>query len=389
MNFFKVLLESCSIEDGFSKLYEYVYENYGFNIIRFYILSKNSFLSPIFVRGGTKLGHLSITEENSLVVRSYIDNREIIVRENDEEYKKNKLLTLNNVKFFIAVPFNQQGVITIESSSKLNIEEMKIKELIYFIKIGGNIILNLFFKKTVLESEIEEYSKKIISEVEKSNKLTTLGKLASSIVHEIKNPLTTINVLINQLIEENKDSSIYTDLTVIKDEVERINRLLKEFLLFAKPREPRKELVNVEQFLKDIHVIIRPFISQKSINFLTKTNIENILVDKDQLKQILLNLILNSVEAIKNNGSIKISFDKKIYSDKKYFVITVEDTGPGIDEEKIPYIFEPFFNENSSSTGLGLSIVNRLVQNNGGFIEFNNLLYGGACFNIYFPFDQV
>jgi len=383
MELYKSLTNSTSLEQGVDILHKYLLEEYNINILKLYILIKNSFLSPILIKGSTlKLGHLSLTED-SLIVRSYLNNREIVVTPDDEDYSKNKLLKSNNINFFLSVPF-PNGVITAEATDKVKVS---LSSLVETIKISGHILFNMFFKKSIFEYEIQEYLAKVKKEAEISSKLAVLGKISSSIVHEIKNPLTTINVLINQLIIENNNNQLSHDLRVIKEEVERINRLLKEFLLFARPAKPNKENIVIDDFMNDIRLIVRQYLRERNISLNVKNSIRTMKVDKDQLKQILLNLILNSIEAIQNDGKINIYFEKRLYSDKEYNVVIVEDNGPGIEESKIPYIFEPFFSENSNGTGLGLSIVKTLVNNNEGIIEFYNLLHGGACFTIYFPLE--
>jgi signal transduction histidine kinase len=108
--------------------------------------------------------------------------------------------------------------------------------------------------------------------------------------------------------------------------------------------------------------------------------------DRDQVQQILVNLILNALEAVPGNtGKIDFYGEKTLKHGTRYYHLRIEDNGVGLPKDKIAAIFEPFFSEKGKGTGLGLSIVHRLMENHGGLIEAYNLLYGGACFSLYFP----
>jgi len=382
--------DAPSMREGLVFFYEYLKGQYQVDQLKIYLLSGNkSFLSPRYLLGKTySLGPISLTEEGSLVVHAYKKNESLWVPNVPEsEYHQNVLLKKQGVKAFLLLPFLNQGVVNVEFYRVLP-KELN-EELLLELKGFITILLNRFYL-----IEIQEEIKRSLNDIEKqitfSQKLSYLGQLASSLAHEIKNPLTTINLLIHNLLEGISEGSMeHEDMTVIKEEIERIERLLSDFLNLAKPGQAKMEKLNMQTVFRKTFHIIKPHIKRKQIDieahFLDNSQIT---ADKDQVQQILLNLILNALEVVPEmSGKITCFAEKTIKKGAEYYNFRVEDNGPGIRTEALSQIFEPFFSESGHGTGLGLSIVHRLMDNQRGFIEAYNLLHGGACFSLFFPLD--
>lgn len=382
--------EAESLKAGLEKYFYYLRENYLIDYLKLYlVLPDSSFLHPYLLFGNPmNLGPLSLNEKQSLIVNSYLKNQETWI-ENVETspYVASPLLKKQGIKMFFAIPFINQGVVNIEYLEK---KEISFESLGLETRTVLTILLNRFYL-VVIKEELKRSIDDIQKQISVSKKLSYLGQIASSFAHEIKNPLTTIKLLIANFQEKSKPGSDdWTDLNVIQEEIERINRLLSDFLNFAKPSLPKFEKILISEIISRILTIVNPRIKEKNIQIVSIFKDEPYLeADKDQLQQVFLNLLLNAIEALPDqNGQISFKGEKKVKKGQAYYQILVEDNGKGIRDEILPKIFEPFFSETGKGTGLGLFIVHRLVENHRGFIEAYNQLYGGATFSIYLPLEK-
>lgn len=226
--------------------------------------------------------------------------------------------------------------------------------------------------------------------VQRAERLAAVGELAAGLAHEIKNPLAgikvSIEVLKNDLDLEQEDKEIF--LRII-NEIQRIESLLKNLLNYARPAKPRPDYINLhdilETILKTSELSLQSPASNscdlKNINFIRDydKNLKTVFADGEQLKQVFLNLILNSCDAIAEKGTITI---KTLKISDDLAEVRVTDTGKGIDQEALEMVFNPFFTTKSKGNGLGLAISKRLVEQNNGSIRVTNDPEGGAVFII-------
>lgn len=209
----------------------------------------------------------------------------------------------------------------------------------------------------------------------RTDRLATLGELAAGAAHEIRNPLTSIRSSVQFLRKKLKDS---TDIEMANDlisEVDRINEIIEGMLSFAKPQPLKKENTKLKTILMQTIQLISNTARKEGVelclNYQAKS--EDIFADPSQLKQVFLNIIMNSIQAIKDEpGKIDISVT---FSDRQYkytpeYLIEVIDNGEGISNEYIDKIFDPFFTTKNEGTGLGLSISYGIINQHGGDIEF-------------------
>ncbi len=234
---------------------------------------------------------------------------------------------------------------------------------------------------------------KIQEEILRMDRLVSLGKLASGIAHELRNPLAGIKTTAQALGEEmSGDDSRREYLHRITKEIDRLNDLLKTFFSFAKPQN----LNLAHCYIKDIINEIIPFlikeIADKGIRF-TETyhpQLPKIKVDKTQIHQVFLNLFLNAIQAMPNGGELKIEASPMIADplkgSKQNFVrVVISDTGRGIPAQIVHKIFDPFFTTKPKGIGLGLSITYQIIKKHGGTIKVDSEWERGTSFIINLP----
>ncbi len=234
---------------------------------------------------------------------------------------------------------------------------------------------------------------KIQEEILRMDRLVSLGKLASGIAHELRNPLAGIKTTAQALGEEmSGDDSRREYLHRITKEIDRLNDLLKTFFSFAKPQN----LTLVHCHIKDIINEIIPFlikeIADKGIRFVESYHpqLPRIKVDKTQMHQVFLNLFLNAIQAMPTGGDLKIQASPMISNSldgaKQNFVkVIISDTGRGIPSHIVHKIFDPFFTTKPKGIGLGLSITYQIIKKHGGTIKVESQWEKGSSFIITLP----
>jgi PAS domain S-box-containing protein len=235
-------------------------------------------------------------------------------------------------------------------------------------------------------------------QLERMERLATLGELAAGIAHEIKNPLAGMKAATQVLQESFKPDDFRSQLVVrVLKEIDRSNELLSRFFDFTRPRKPVQDFHDIEMLIDGIYLLLAPRFKKKKIRFFKEfaNELPRVFVDAGQMEQVIMNLFLNAVDAMPQGGELKVTtcmVPQVVLQDghapQKAVCVKISDTGMGIRPENIEKIFNPFFTTKSSGVGLGLSITNRLVVENGGKIEVESSPGNGATFSIYFPVHQ-
>ncbi len=224
------------------------------------------------------------------------------------------------------------------------------------------------------------------NQVRKADRLAAIGELSAGIAHELRNPLASISgsieVLSNELelCGENKRL-----MGLILRESSRLDNIISDFLEFAGLRSPRKRVVSIDTCLEEMLVLLRNNPAKcEDVEIVLEQHAREVHlnVDDEQLRQVFMNLAVNSCEAMVDGGVLRIVTEQEIPGQLK---ISFYDDGPGIDEENVGRLFEPFFTTKDRGTGLGLAIANRIIAAHGGAIEFRNRKEGGARFDILLP----
>jgi signal transduction histidine kinase len=241
-------------------------------------------------------------------------------------------------------------------------------------------------------ARLYEDLKKSKSYIRRADRLASLGTLTAGLAHEIRNPLVAIKTFTQLLPERLEDEEFRNHfLNIASGEVDRISALVTELLEFARPSEPKFELENINEILDGMILLISSETKSKHINIAKDygTDLSPITIDREQMKQVFLNMLLNAIEATPGNGKIVVKTRSFIKPDgEPYIQIEFTDNGCGIAPEYLEDIFTPFFTTKEKGSGLGLSISNQIIQDHKGYIDVESQLNKGTSFFINLPISQ-
>lgn len=223
-----------------------------------------------------------------------------------------------------------------------------------------------------------------------SEKLAVIGQLASSLAHELNNPLQAIQSGVGLMIADLQAGyvdQVETDLRVIEEELERIQSIFRQMLDFYRPTQIERVALDVNAICQDIAILMRKQLQNANVKLILQLtdDLPPVQGDRNQIKQILINLILNATDAMDGNGG-HITLYTAATSDR--LVISVEDNGPGIHSEHLPRLFEPLFTTKTRGLGLGLSICEDIAQQHGGYIDVSTEIGVGTTFALELPIQQ-
>lgn len=248
---------------------------------------------------------------------------------------------------------------------------------LYVIQRQNYMLLNGEHDRILEEVKIME------EETRRSERLASMGLLAAGVAHEIRNPLNSISLIVQQLRDEVRDDPEHRAmLATVGSEITRIGTIIEHFLRYARPPALTPSTTSLETLVSEVADIVKIRVEANGIAL--TTDVESGIFchcDSDQIKQSLVNIVLNASEAIGKNGAIAIQAGKA--NDSVY--LRVVDSGPGINEEIIGKVFDPYFTTKDGGTGLGLSEVHRIVTAHGGRVTAENGVSGGCIFTIHLP----
>lgn len=214
----------------------------------------------------------------------------------------------------------------------------------------------------------------------RSERLAAIGRMSAHVTHEIRNPLSSVGLNVEMLrdwLEAHPDSDEAQSLcTAIEREIDRLTELTDEYLRFARLPAPELRQVDVRDFLNTLANFVRPECRAAQVSVqVSAPESANVWMDPDQMRQAMLNLIRNAKEAMPGGGAIEVGADDR-------GTLWVEDGGPGIPEDALPHIFDPFYSTKLTGTGLGLALVQQIVQEHGGELQVRPLPEGGTRFTL-------
>jgi signal transduction histidine kinase len=227
--------------------------------------------------------------------------------------------------------------------------------------------------------------------MERQEKLASLGMLAAGVAHEIRNPLTAIKAwLYIQQKHLAPGSPEYNDAEIIGKEIGRLERIVKDVLLFARPSEPHFLVLPAEEVIGDVQRLLAPQFEKLDIRLVRESSVTaNIRIDRNQIQQVLINLIQNAADSIGRNGTVvlrvRVAGKRLADQSSETVILEVADSGKGISPEVEKRLFDPFFTTKESGTGLGLSIAARIVEKHGGVLQYQTQLNHGSTFGIVLP----
>ena len=231
--------------------------------------------------------------------------------------------------------------------------------------------------------------------LERQEKLATLGTLAAGIAHEIRNPLTSMKARLYTLGKHIKGNEGGTaDAAIIGSEVTRLERIVQEVLQFARPSEPRLAVVRADVPLREVQALVASSLEKDDVHVVFESGSEvSVAIDVALIKQVIINLVRNSTEAMENGGTITLRVRKERATlngqPHDVAVLEVADTGKGIPAEIEKRLFDPFFTTKEAGTGLGLSIAARIVEKHGGALQYQTVVGRGTTFGIVLPLAQT
>jgi signal transduction histidine kinase len=232
---------------------------------------------------------------------------------------------------------------------------------------------------------------KVEAMVEQNEKLAALGLLAAGLAHEIRNPLTAVKAaLFTQQKKLPAGSSEQADAKIVEREILRLERIVNDFLKFARPAEPETAVFAADLLLLETKLMFGPLLTDKNIQVNQEPSAPmRVKVDPAQMKQVLINLVQNAADSIGRDGKITLRARQLRRAmpngEKNAVVLEVADTGKGISAEVQKRLFDPFFTTKEIGTGLGLSIAARIVQKHGGVLQYQTQVNQGTTFGIVLP----
>lgn len=244
--------------------------------------------------------------------------------------------------------------------------------------VGGTVLGAVVTLEDV--SDIRALTDQLI----RADRLAAMGELTAGVAHEVRNPLGVIRASV-QLLEDAQcdERRIHDAASVIKQEIDRLDRVIKALLDFGRPSKPTLVQTDVNEVLGDVVLFTNRFAKQADVRIEEQfePGIPRVVGDPDQLKQVFLNLVTNAVQAMEEQGGL-ITITTR--SDGDYVEVVVADTGPGIAPEDLQKVFDPFFTKRAEGTGLGLTIVHRIIDEHDGHIEVNSSPKG-TTFTVSLP----
>ncbi len=353
--------------------------SHGINVLSEKLLKSRSMSDLILA--STKTGMVSFKENFEL---SFINDSALKIlglekNESDGERIINLLGSI--VKEGINQAFKKDNTFTFDSLNVIiNGKEryLNVTILPYYDPVGEKTVL-------ITIDDVTE-NVKLIKEAQRDESLKMLGLFTTGVAHEIRNPLTSIKgfiQLLNKRISDESENKRLINLSM--KEIERLESLIKDLIIYAKPSKPNVEWINVVGICEDVIQILSQRISQKKINL--NINLPNGLYvkgDRKQLFQVFFNLTLNAIQAVKPEiGVINIYAD--IDKERDSVRIVIEDNGIGIPSEDLNKIFTPFFTTKDKGVGLGLAISRRIMNDNDGKLTFESKYGEGTKFVLELP----
>jgi signal transduction histidine kinase len=226
----------------------------------------------------------------------------------------------------------------------------------------------------------------INTQLQVSERLAALGRITAGVAHEVKNPLNSMRLWLENLKESlppDSDANSHQAVQVLDKEIDRLDTVVKRFLDFTRPMEVKLEQTQLSQLLREVLEVARPQLQKANVEVVQSlpAGVPEVFVDRDLLKQAVLNLVLNAVEAMPGGGQIRLELTRRA----EMAEISVADTGKGIALENRQKIFQLFFTTRPGGSGIGLASTFRIVQLLNGSIDFKSEVGRGTTFRIELP----
>ncbi|MCG3137963.1 MAG: Sensor protein ZraS [Phycisphaerae bacterium] len=259
------------------------------------------------------------------------------------------------------------------------------RELAAIISAYNEVTEQLKHSHESLQEEVRKLREELDSkrqELARQERLAALGQMATGVAHEIRNPLGGIQLYVS-LLEKDLIALPQSQRLVRKVSagVDALERVVSDILDFAGRQEPQKSAVALQLLVSNAMDMAKPRAESQQVQMLLETSVLNyeVRVDAQQMERAILNILLNAVEAAGTGGLVRIEAEQ---TEANTIALSISDSGPGVPPEIMERIFNPFFTTKDRGTGMGLSIVHRVMDDHGGCVRVSNRAEGGACFTL-------
>ncbi len=294
-------------------------------------------------------------------------NREFFFRVVELADFENQSKNILNVSIQLSKVHQESwGDLQKQADLSLDILRFMLSGLLILLLAAGGWLAVIVYRDMIAPLQVQLVESRQL--VEQQEKLASLGMLAAGVAHEIRNPLTAIKAwLYLQQKHLKPGTPEFADAEIIGVEINRLERIVKDFLQFARPSEPQFAVVSAEQPLREVQTLMEPGLEKSKIKLaLDGIAQAQIRIDPQQIKQVMINLIQNAADSIGKNGTVTLRarLDEKRLNERQTAVVILEvnDTGKGISSEAEKRLFDPFFTTKDFGTGLGLPIAARIVE---------------------------
>jgi two-component system sensor histidine kinase HydH len=272
-------------------------------------------------------------------------------------------------------------------------QETQYAELLMFVVVG--LVVGTLVEAERRQRERQERTSRELAEayrelqesfdqLQRADRLSALGRLSAGLAHEIKNPLASVSGSVDILASEFPAGHPKSEfIEIIQKELGRLNKVLTEFLQFARTPKPHREACDLREVVDSIVMLCSQEASRQGVHIQVSypDDLPEISVDTAQIQQALLNIVLNAVQAMDSGGQLTVALE----NNSRGLRIEIHDTGPGIPDEHRSQIFDPFFTTKDRGTGLGMSIAHKLIHGHNGDIRLLDNAGPGATFIIDLP----
>lgn len=290
---------------------------------------------------------------------------------------------------------HQQSIDLVQSQiiTSLNVLRFGLLGSLTLLFIGGIWLAIVVYRELIAPLRVQLVESRQL--MERQEKLASLGMLAAGVAHEIRNPLTAIKAwLYLQQKHLTRGTPAFADAELIGGEIDRLERIVKDFLQFARPSEPQFAVISAEKPLREVQKLMELDLEKSKIKLVLKEIVQaQIRVDPQQIKQVLINLIQNAADSIGENGTVTLHArrEEKWLDSRLMTVVILEvtDTGKGIPPDAEKRLFDPFFTTKDFGTGLGLPIAARIVEKHHGALQYQTQPGFGTTFGIILPLHKT
>lgn len=292
----------------------------------------------------------------------------------------------SQTSYQIRVPVEELATVVVSISKPALEQRIAVlrQRLVRRTALAGGVTLTMMVFAFVFIGHLIRRNAELEARRLRDRELAALGVLAANLAHEIRNPLNALSINLDLVAEEvSSHGPAVEAVELAKKEVTRLRKLVTDFLQYARPATPQREPVDVEVLLRDVAALLAPECQRAGIALRVQLTGGTVWADRGQLTQVLLNLGLNAVQALEA-ATVKELVLRATRRDG-HWVLSVEDSGPGIPPEQLPRVKEAFYSNRKGGTGLGLAIADRIVTAHGGRLVLENRQGGGLSAQVWLP----